>query len=229
MFPLLSSRFTTCAMDRRGRGASGDSPVYTLQKEAEDVAAVVNARPPGPVFLLGHSYGGVCALEAAFLTERVSRLLLYEPPLQERVDLGLVGRIERLIREGERDQAVAVFLQEVVRLSPSELTAMKTRPAWRSLVDSIESHPRQMRALAGYRFDARRVSQLSVPTLLIRGSDTAIPDVKRAFDSLMASLPNRTEAVLQGQHHNAMDTGRPQLAEAISSFLLAAAESAPPR
>src|SRR5574341_32180 len=83
MFPLLSSRLTICVMDRRGHGASGDSPVYTLQKEAEDVAAVVNAQPPGPVFVLGHSYGGVCALEAAFLTARVSKLLLYEPPLQQ--------------------------------------------------------------------------------------------------------------------------------------------------
>lgn len=83
-----------------------------------------------------------------------------------------------------------------------------------------------MRALAGYRFDATRISTVSVPTLLIRGGDTAIPDVKRAFDSLMATLPNRTEAVLEGQHHNAMDTGRQQLAEAITNFLLATTERA---
>ncbi|HEY3175180.1 MAG TPA: alpha/beta fold hydrolase [Candidatus Polarisedimenticolia bacterium] len=219
MFPLLSSRFTVCAMDRRGHGASGDSPGYTIQKEAEDIAAVVDARPD-PVFLLGHSYGGVCALEAAFLTKRISKLLLYEPPLQERVDLALVDRIEKMIQAGERDHAVETFLQEVVRVSPGEVAAMRNRPAWSGLVDSIESHPRQMRALAGYRFDAARVSTLIVPTLLIRGGGTSMPDVKRAFDSLMASLPNRTEVVLQGRHHNAMDTGREQLAEAITSFLL---------
>lgn len=219
MFPLLSSRFTVCAMDRRGRGDSGDSPDYSLQKEAEDIAAIVDSRP-GTVFLLGHSYGGVCALEATFLTKRISKLLLYEPPLQERVDLALVGRMETMILGGEREQAVVAFLREVVMLSPSEVDAMRTRPAWRSLVDSIDAHPRQMRALAAYRFDAKRMSTVSVPTLLIRGSETAIPDVKRAFDSLMASLPNRTEAVLKGQHHNAMDTGRQQLAEAVTNFLL---------
>jgi pimeloyl-ACP methyl ester carboxylesterase len=54
MFPLLASRFTTCARDRRGRGASGDSAEYSLAKEAEDVAAVVNSRV-GPVFVFGHS------------------------------------------------------------------------------------------------------------------------------------------------------------------------------
>jgi len=55
-------------MDRRGHGMSGDSLEYTLQREAEDVAAVVNSQP-GPLFLLGHSYGGICALEATFLTD----------------------------------------------------------------------------------------------------------------------------------------------------------------
>jgi pimeloyl-ACP methyl ester carboxylesterase len=55
LFPLFASRFRVCAMDRRGHGASGDSPNYSLQREAEDVAAVVNSRP-GTVFLLGHSY-----------------------------------------------------------------------------------------------------------------------------------------------------------------------------
>ena len=63
MFPLLTSQLTVCAMDRRGRGASGDSPEYSLQKEAEDVAAVVNSRS-GSSFVFGHSYGGVAALEA---------------------------------------------------------------------------------------------------------------------------------------------------------------------
>jgi pimeloyl-ACP methyl ester carboxylesterase len=69
-------------MDRRGHGASGDSPNYNLEKEAQDVAAVVESRP-SPVFVMGHSYGGVAALEAAFLTHKIAKLVLYEPPLQE--------------------------------------------------------------------------------------------------------------------------------------------------
>jgi pimeloyl-ACP methyl ester carboxylesterase len=227
MFPLLSQRFTVCAMDRRGHGASGDSTNYSLQNEAEDIAAVVDARP-GTMFVLGHSYGGVGALEATFLTKRISKLLLYEPPLQDRFDLTVVDRIEKMIQDGNREQAVVTFLREVVMVSPSELDAMRSRPAWRRLVDSIDSHPRQMRALAAYRFDLKRMSTVSVPTLLIRGSETSIPDVKRAMDSLMASLPNRTEVVLKGQQHNAMDTGRELLAEAITNFLLGTADR-PPR
>jgi pimeloyl-ACP methyl ester carboxylesterase len=84
IFPLLTSQLTVCAMDRRGRGASGDSREYSLQNEAEDVAAVVNSRS-GSSFVFGHSYGGVAALEAAFLTDRIAKLMLYEPPLHEPV------------------------------------------------------------------------------------------------------------------------------------------------
>jgi pimeloyl-ACP methyl ester carboxylesterase len=224
MFPLLSSHFTVCAMDRRGHGASGDSRDYSIQKEAEDIAAVVDSRPD-TVFVLGHSYGALCALEATFLTTRISKLLLYEPPLQDHVDLAVVSKIETLIQEGAREEAVITFLREVVMVPPSELDAMRSQPAWRRLVDGIDSHPRQMRALAAYRFDAKRMSTVTIPTLLIRGSETTIPDVLLALRSLMAALPSRTHVVLAGQQHNAMDTGRAQLAEAITHFLVGTADT----
>src|SRR5215831_5995498 len=70
LLPLFASHFTVCAMDRRGHGQSEPGRGYSLRKEFEDVAAVANSRP-GPVFVLGHSFGGLCALEAAFLTSKI--------------------------------------------------------------------------------------------------------------------------------------------------------------
>jgi pimeloyl-ACP methyl ester carboxylesterase len=96
LFPLLTPKFTVCAMDRPGHGESGDSPDYSLAKEAQDVAAVVESRP-GQVYLLGHSLGGVTALEAAFLTTKISKLVLYEPPVQERNREAIAKRMEQLI------------------------------------------------------------------------------------------------------------------------------------
>jgi pimeloyl-ACP methyl ester carboxylesterase len=116
-------------MDRRGHGASGDSPDYTLQKEAEDVAAVVNSRP-GPVFVLGQSLGGVCSLEAAFLTDKISKLVLYEPPVQERDRSEIASQMKSLVRAGKREQALTLFLHDVVIVSPAEIEAMKGRPSW---------------------------------------------------------------------------------------------------
>ena len=80
LFPLLAPHFRVCAMDRRAHGASGDAPSYSLLKEVEDVIAVVEAQPR-PVFVLGHSFGAVCAFEAAFHTTRIEKLALYESPV----------------------------------------------------------------------------------------------------------------------------------------------------
>ncbi|MDQ6872089.1 MAG: alpha/beta hydrolase, partial [Gemmatimonadota bacterium] len=206
MFALLSSHFTVCAMDRRGHGLSGDSPNYSLQKEAEDVASVAESRP-GTVFVLGHSYGGVSALEAMFLTNRISKLILYEPPVQQPVelDLAVAGKMERMIKEGAREDAAIMFLTDVVQLSPAEVARMKTRPAWAELVSTIDAQLRQMHALAAYRFDAGRMSTVRQPTLLLLGGETTSPYVKQAIDSLQASLPNATRVLLKGQQHNAMD------------------------
>jgi pimeloyl-ACP methyl ester carboxylesterase len=219
LFPLFTSRFTVCAMDRRGHGASGDSPSYSLQKEAEDVAAVVNSQP-GRVFVLGHSYGGVCALEAAFLTSKISKLVLYEPPLQELDHSAVVAKMEKMFHEGNREQALMTFLQEIVMISPIEVSAMKKRPSWPGLLASVESSIRQDRALAGYQFNPKRISTLKIPTLLLTGSETASPQLKQATKGLLDSLPNRRLFVFAGQQHNAMDTVPQQFAEIVGDFLL---------
>jgi pimeloyl-ACP methyl ester carboxylesterase len=83
ILPHFEQHFTVYAMDRRGRGSSSDSPDYDFKREAEDVAAVVEAaceQVGEPVNLLGHSYGALCSLEAALLSDKVKRLILYEPP-----------------------------------------------------------------------------------------------------------------------------------------------------
>lgn len=219
LFPLFVSRFTVCAMDRRGHGASGDSPDYSLQKEAEDVVAVVNSRP-GPVFVMGHSYGGVSAVEAAFLTNKISKLVLYEPPLQDLDHTAVAARMERMIRAGDREQALVTFLREIVMISPSEIVKMKERSSWPGRVAAVDPQIREIRALSGYRFDPKRVSTLKIPTLLLTGSRTASPQLKKATGALLESLPNRTLFVFEGQEHNAMDTVPEQFAEAVENFLL---------
>jgi pimeloyl-ACP methyl ester carboxylesterase len=128
--------------------------------------------------------------------------------------------MEKMIHEGNREQALVTFLREIVMISPSEVVAMRARPSWPGLVASIESSVRQVRALAAYRFDPKRMSTLKVPTLLLTGSETASPQLKQAIRGLLDSLPNRTLFVFQGQQHNAMDTVPQQFAETVGNFLL---------
>jgi pimeloyl-ACP methyl ester carboxylesterase len=219
LFPLFARHFTVCAMDRRGHGASGDSADYSLQRGAEDVAAVVKSRGR-PVFVLGHSIGGVCALEAALLTDNISKLVLYEPPLLDRNHDAVATKMENMVRAGEQEQALVTFLKEVVMLSPNEIARMRNQPSWSERVASVGKQIREIRALDGYHFDEKRVSGLKIPTLLLTGGNTASPDLKLAINALMKCLPNRGLIVFQGQEHNAMDTVPQEFAAAVTRFLL---------
>jgi pimeloyl-ACP methyl ester carboxylesterase len=220
LFPYFAARLTVCAMDRRGHGSSGDSADYSLQKEVEDVAAVVNSRP-GKVFVLGHSFGGVVSLEAALVTDRVAKLALYEPPVRNSDNAAILARMERLIAAGNRQEALETFYREIVMISPTEIAAMKSRPSWPGLLASVETSIRQDRALGAYRFDRTQMAGLQIPTLLLSGSDTVSPQLKLAIDSLRQSLPHPEVIVFQGQQHNAMDTIPQQFAETVLRFLLA--------
>ena len=125
-----------------------------------------------------------------------------------------------MIQEGNREEALVTFMRENVMISPSEIARMKARPSWPGLLATIESSIRQIRALAAYRFDSKRMSTLDVPTLLLTGSESASPQLKQAIKGLLDSLPNRSLFVFKGQQHNAMDTVPQQFAEAVENFLL---------
>jgi len=219
LFPLLASKFRVCAMDRRAHGASGDTLPYSLQKEVEDVVAVVAAQP-GPVFVLGHSFGAVCAYEAAFQTAKIAKLALYEPPVRVGDHAEILARMEAMMRNGDRDGALVTFMSEIVMISADEVSAMKARPSWAGLLTTIEYSVRQDRALSQYQFDSARARTLSAPTLLMMGSKSVSAELRRSKDSLRETLPHQTFVVFEGQEHNAMDAIPEEFAARVSSFLL---------
>jgi len=118
-FPLLAPKFRVCAMARRAHGGSGDSLPYSLQKEVDDVVAVV-AVQPGPVFVVGHSFGAVLAFEAAFRTPKIARLALYEPPARAADHSATLARMEQMIRTGDREGALTTFMTEIVLMSAAK-------------------------------------------------------------------------------------------------------------
>src|ERR1700738_3359572 len=86
ILPALERHFNVYALDRRGRGGSGDAEQYAIEREFEDIVALVNSIDE-PVFLLGHSYGALCSLEAARRTANVRKLVLYEPPIPTGIEI----------------------------------------------------------------------------------------------------------------------------------------------
>jgi pimeloyl-ACP methyl ester carboxylesterase len=205
-------------MDRRAHGQSGDGPAYSLDREAEDVAAVVESRGR-PVAVLGHSFGAVASYEAAFLTPAISKLLLYEPPLRVAAHVSALEQMNAFIKTGDRETATTIFMREVVGVSPEELASMQARPSWKTLVCTIDLSIRQHGALSAYRWDAARAKRLRTPTLLLVGSRTTSSDLRASVQSLRETLPNQQLIVLEGQEHNAMDTDREHLASVIRKFM----------
>src|SRR5215470_11082315 len=197
LFPFLRSQFTVCAMDRRGHGDSEPGSNYSLHKEVEDVLAVVNSRPD-PVFVLGHSIGGVFALEAALETNKIAKLVLYEPPLQDGDHRAIADQMEKLIKSGKREKALEMFLSEIVKVSPKEIETMKARPSWSNRVASIDIQIREIRALSKYKFDEQRFTTLHTQTLLLSGSNTKSPQLKQATELLKRTLPNSVLIELEG-------------------------------
>jgi pimeloyl-ACP methyl ester carboxylesterase len=221
VLPAFEQHFSACAIDRRGRGGSGDSDEYAIEREFEDVAAVVDSLGE-PAFLMGHSYGAVCALEAALLTRNVRKLVLYEPPMDVTGEgispPGTVERLEALLEEGEGEEVVATMLQEAAGLSPEAVEYMRSLPAWQARVAAAHTIPREMRTSEAYRFDPERFTDVRVPTLLLIGGDSPAA-FEEAEKAVSEALPNSRIVVMPGQGHAAMDTATDLFTTEVLRFL----------
>jgi pimeloyl-ACP methyl ester carboxylesterase len=220
ILPALEARFTVYAVDRRGRGGSGDAPDYAIEREFEDVAAVVDA-VGGMVDVLGHSYGALCALEAALRTDNVRRLVLYEPPIpvgNEIFPRAVVEEVEALLATGDRDAALVTFFQGIVRTPPHELELLRSQPTWESRKAMAHTVPREMRAADAYSFGPRRFGGLRMPTPLLLGGDSPASFRDGTF-ALQSALPQSRIAVMPGQQHIAMSAAPGLFLSAVLPFL----------
>ncbi len=223
VLPALAQHFTVYAMDRRGRGKSGDGKgPYAIEREFEDVAALVDSIGT-PVFLFGHSYGGICALEASILTTAVRRLVLYEPPIHRQPSQaypsGIIERLQRLLDEGDREGVLVTFMTELVRMPKDEIALSTSMPAWPSRVAAAHTLPRELRAHEQYRFAPERFRSMAVPTLLLLGGNSP-EQVRVSTENLKGALPESRIVILPGQQHVAMETAPDLLVREVVTFLL---------
>ena len=204
-FPALEARFMTVAVQRRGRGESGDGPNYGIRREGEDIVAVLDAIGE-PAHLLGHSFGGICVLEAAVLTQSIRTLILYEGiPSPEEAALAstLVGPLTALLDTGDLETLLETHYREGAGMSAEQIAAFRSSPAWAERVASAHTIPREFRTMERYRLDAERFGSLTTPTLLLVGGDSP-PWVRAATEQADAVLPRSRIVVMPGQTHVAM-------------------------
>jgi pimeloyl-ACP methyl ester carboxylesterase len=221
VLPALEKRFTVLVMDRRGRGASGDAAAYRLAREPEDVAAVVDAIG-GQVFVLGHSHGGLCSLEAALLTPNLSRLIVYEGvPLKgaDHTPPGAIDWLEEMLAGGDAEGALVAFLRDFVEMPSEEIALMRSqRDAWAIRLGNVPSLLRELRAYEAYVFAPERFRALATPALLVVGGDSPARELTDAR-GVAAALPHARVAVLPGQQHVAMFTAPELFVREVVGFL----------
>jgi pimeloyl-ACP methyl ester carboxylesterase len=217
---ILSANFTCILMDRRGRGHSRNiTPVYSIQNEYEDVAAVVESAGPD-VCLVSHSFGGVCALGAAMLAP-VRRLVVYEPPFP--VGRPIAGAnllpFKQALAAGDLDLALTIGMERFVCLPAPVVAATRTSKAWPHMRSLVTSWTRELEAMDALGSDLSALRQLQTPTLLLRGGESQKYPFLAAVRALQQTLPHVVVSTLHGQSHMAMRLAPDLVAERISQFV----------
>ena len=216
----LSDQYTSYVVDRWGRGGSEGRPEYSLEGDINDIIAVLDEAGPD-AYLLGHSGGAIISLEAAKRAQ-IAGLILYEAPLH-----GFHGRFVNEIwdrfhsaAQGERyEEALNIFITEEAMLPEEVIAEMQATPLWDHMLEHTPHTAFEIEALVDAKFEVDRYADISVPTLLLAGTETADHPsfATQALDDL---LTNARTAWLNGEGHVANLTAPGMVAQEIIEFVL---------
>ena len=224
--PMLSESFTVAAIDRRGRGASGDAGgPYSIEREFEDVVAVAESLATdtgGPVDVFGHSYGGRCALGAALMSDAIRRVISYEgapaPPGSSYHPTGIEDRLRERLAAGDRDGALSLFLSEVVGMGALDLLAYQADPIWPTRAAAAGTILRELEAEADPAASLDRLGAVRQPVLQLLGGES-MPVFGDATFALDERLADGRVVVIDGARHAAHHTHPDQVVAAVQAFL----------
>lgn len=219
--PLFADDYTVVLPDRRGRGDSGDSEAYSIDREVADVRAVVDAVEGDPV-LYGHSFGGLQAIEAA-RDVPVDAVVAYEPAYlvgeyRERADLA--ARMRDRFDGGEHREAMKLHLREVLHggdVGDDEFEAwLEEWPAWPGVVEHVENAARMDRALEDHRLPDGL--DVDAPSLLLTGSE-APSHLRDSVRAVREALPDGRLVEFEGLGHAGPTEAPERVAAEVRTFL----------
>jgi pimeloyl-ACP methyl ester carboxylesterase len=211
--PLLASRFTVYAYDRRGRGESGDTKPYAIAREVEDLKAVIR-QAGDSAFVFGSSSGAALAIEGVAAGLPIRKLVLYEPPIGVTRPGGpslsrARTELAALISSGDRAGAARYFLSEIFGAPAAFVRLMPVlKPGTWSMVKSVaHTLPYDLTILADPSLLTERAVSVKVPTLVVGGAKS--PEfLQQAVERVAAALPNAHALILPGQSHDVSAAGK---------------------
>jgi pimeloyl-ACP methyl ester carboxylesterase len=204
----LAGRFTVYAYDRRGRGDSGDTVPYIVEREVEDIEALIK-EAGGSAYVFGISSGAALALEAAGQGLAIDKLAVYEAPFvvddsRPPTPADYLPRLTALLAAGRRGSAVRHFLRNAAGLPAVLVALMRFMPAWPKLTavahTLVYDHEILGDTGSGRPLPAERWASVTVPTLVVAGGASP-PWLRNAMRSLADVLPNARYRTLDGQTH----------------------------
>ncbi|OGO53466.1 MAG: hypothetical protein A2V84_08535 [Chloroflexi bacterium RBG_16_70_13] len=223
--PMLGRRRRLFAIDRRGRGASGDTLPYSIEREFEDVAAVAGslaAEAGGPVDVVGHSYGGRCALGAALLTPSMRRIVCYEgapaPTGRPYQRDDLAARLRALIEAGDPEAALDTFMREVVGRDDAGMGRFRADAVWPLRVVAAHTIARELEAERSPAASLEALGSVAVPVLQVLGT-SSVATFQEATAALDARLAHGSITRIDGAAHAAHHTHPEAFVTAVEAFL----------
>jgi pimeloyl-ACP methyl ester carboxylesterase len=200
----LSKSLTVFNYDRRGRGASSDTPPYAIEREIEDIDAVIGDAG-GSAHLYGSSSGAVLALLAAASGLPASKLALWEPPFvldeTKRPPADQVERYEEMIAEGRRGDAVEYFMTKVIGMPPEMVAGMRGQPWWPAQEALAHTLAYDARIMGDYSVPTEAAARVKAPTLVVAGG-ADFPWMRETAQALAEALPDGQARMLDGQGHD---------------------------
>jgi pimeloyl-ACP methyl ester carboxylesterase len=204
---LLAPHFTVYSYDRRGRGDSGDTPPYAVEREIDDIEALI-VRAGGDAFLYGHSSGGCLALDAAArLGPKVTKVAAYEAPYDDDPAAqaswsAYLDQLDAALASGRRGDAVALFMR-YVGIPAEQIDGMRQAPFWAGLEAIAPTLAYDQAGVIGRSraVPAEMLAIVAAPVLAIYGGASP-PQMHAAAESISRLAPNGRLLTLAGQVHN---------------------------
>ena len=218
---LLAEHFTVFNYDRRGRGDSGDTAPYAVEREIEDIDAIITAAG-GSACLYGSSSGAALALEATASGLPITKLALWEPPFivgdsRPRPPADTAKTYTELVSAGRRGDAVEYFMAKVVGLPPEFVAYARTQPWWPAQEALAHTLAYDATIMGDYSLPTERVASVTVPTLVLAGG-ASFEWIGETAQAIVDLLPNGQRRTIEGQTH---DIAAEALAPVLEQFFAA--------
>lgn len=200
---LLAPNFKVISYDRRGRNESGDTKSYSVEREIEDLDALIQMAG-GSAYVFGYSSGAALAILATASGLNIKKLALYDPPYttddNPSAHPDAVAVLTAMIVAGKKEEAIEYFFQDLSGVPSFVVNGMRSSPFWKTAIAIAHTLPYDAAIMGDCAIPVKKAQAIKIPTLVSGGGKTD-PQAQQVVKTLAATISNSTLKILEGQDH----------------------------